>query len=308
MSNPLLPYVNPVQSLATYGRIKDQLGQDNLIFEAMRRVATKRGFSFSLPSELAEVEDKHHEIEQSLKREVMLARRGLFFDLMEELHSQLLVADKQVMAERLRLLIDLRFQDDFSIKLNLEGAWIIQWELTVDNESGSYENVVSLVVYRQDKNQIVPWHVVEYINSGIVLFRRKAYATALALMTVAVEATLRDALATRGYGAGQRKKIWGLSQALSIARDEERLITAADLPPDLDDVLKAIRNNLLHLSAESFNAKLPRYNSISTIGSYTLADFIRDKELVSTFVIDIPRFVNDQYVKLWKSEGQIQAE
>ena len=332
MSNPLIPFVNPALSVATYQQIKEQLGQDNFIFQAMKHVAKERNFSFDLPAGSAEVEDKHNEIVLSLNRERIQARRGLFFDLVEILHLQLLGASKEVMAERLRALIDIRVPDNFSIKLNQAGAWIVQWNLNVDNESGKYETGVSLEVYKRTQHRIVPWHVVEYINSGIALFRRKAYAPALALMTVAVEATVRDALATRGYNfktgassvdtfkisdvdlavtgnaytltfpkpmpkdsaslvvsgnlpigvkirrkinpnngrkdllimvpdflldylssdqvekTGQPNTISGLGQALSVACYRECIITATDLPPDLDDVLKAIRNNLLHLS------------------------------------------------------------
>lgn len=390
MSNPLIPFVNSALTVATYEQIKEQLGQDEVIFQAMSHVAHERGFAFDLPSGPVEVEGKHNEIVLSLKSEVILARRGLFFDLIDEFHLQLQRANKQVMAERLRGLIDLQIPNHFRIKLNHEGAWVVQWDLKVDNEALEYESGVSLVVYKRDQFQIVPWHVVEYINSGIVLFRRKAYAPALALMTIAVEATLRDLLAARGYSfqpgsskvdiyeesnaelgvsgnfytltcsptpkdptslassasgnlpvsiqirrvinerkkridlqmkvpdylldhlssdqvkqLGQPKTITGLGDALSIARNTEQLITPKDLPVDLDNVLKAIRNNLLHLSSTSLLTELPRYKTESQTGVYTLADLVKDQVLVSAYVADFPRFVNDQYVRLWKSGGKI---
>ena len=385
MSSLLWPLVRTPEVVANYKTIKEQLGHDEAVFRAMSNVARERGFFFKLPTDSTQYEQKHRELEQSFAKEVSLNRRGVFFDLVEELHSQLVNDGKEAVAKRLRGMVSLPSRDDSLIKLNAEGAWIIQWKVTDVDPLGDHEYLITLAVYGRKRLEIIPWRVVEYISSGIVLFRKGAYAAALALMTAAVEATLRDALATRGYefkkGAGKvdtyktssvnlgvadnsytltysdpmpsdpaslamsqssnlpvsvkirrlarrpegsktnllltvpdflldnlssnevetaawPKTISGLGHALSIARSTEKLIDASDLPPDLDDVLKAVRNNLLHLSRSSLNVPLPQYNSRSKTGTYTLEDFVEDKELVLAFITDIPQFVNAQYLKL----------
>lgn len=60
----------------------------------------------------------------------------------------------------------------------------------------------------------------------------------------------------------QTKSIGGLGEALSIARDIEGVITPSDLPIDVDDVIKAVRNNLIHLSSDLMDVELPKVCSI----------------------------------------------
>jgi hypothetical protein len=263
-------------------------------------------------------------------------------------------------------------------------SWLVGWRIS-DAQGLSDAREVVAVTYESSWDQIVPWPVVQYLNSGILLYKQRAYATALALMSIAVEATLRDLLSTKGYsftpgaskvdiydyshaqiassgnsysltfldamplgpadlatsasGAvpvdvqirrninlrknrvdllmrvppylvdhlstnqivqqGIPKGVDGLGEALRIARDVEKVITPRDLPPDVDVVLKAVRNNLIHLSSDSMRTELPRYASRSNTGQFTVKDFVNEADLVFDLVADIPDFVNKQYVKLW---------
>jgi len=219
------------------------------------------------------------------------------------------------------------------------------------------------------------------------LYNQKIYPTALALLSIAVEATLRDILSTRGYsfayGAnkvdvfeytkanvdanptgyslvftqpvpqppsnlsasfggvtpieikirrsinqkkgrvdlvvqappafidhwstdqvqqrGDPKNLGGLGEALDKARNVERIITNEDLPEDIDVVLKAVRDNLVHFSSNNLEEVLTDFAWRSQTGVFKLRDFLNDKELVFDLVIGIPEFVNAQYVKLWKN-------
>ena len=73
-------------------------------------------------------------------------------------------------------------------------------------------------------------------------------------------------------------------------------ITGADLAVDLDEVLQAIRNNLVHLSGDALSTPLPRYDFLKP--GFALRDFLEDERLVHDFVTAIPRFVTSQYVRL----------
>ncbi|MBK9209296.1 MAG: hypothetical protein IPL71_13730 [Anaerolineales bacterium] len=103
----------------------------------------------------------------------------------------------------------------------------------------------------------------------------------------------------------QTNSVDGLGEALRIARSVEGVVTPLDLPIDVDDVVKAVRNNLIHLSSDSMDVELPKFASLNPNGKFTVKDFIDKPNLVFDFVIDIPRFVNEQYVKLWKAGTHI---
>jgi hypothetical protein len=358
----------------------------------MNQVAQRRGFVFDLPASSAEYSQKHHEVEQSLNRyQALLDRQGLFFELMEEIHSQLIANGQGIHAERLRNLVILEINKDFKIRLSEDCAWLVEWNVIVDDEGILESRDVFAVTYNSIWEYVVPWTVVQYLNSGILLYKQKLYATALALMSIAVEATLRDVLSTYGYSfvsgaykvdiygysqaqvnvsgtkytltfldpmprgpndlsvsAGgvlpvdikirreinsakkridllikaplflidhlsgnqvvqpaQTNSINGLGEALKIARDIEKVITPLDLPPDVDEVLLAVRNNLIHLSNDSLDVGLPKFAVLSPTGRFTVKNFISKPNLVFDLVTDIPRFVNDQYVKLWKAGKHI---
>jgi hypothetical protein len=383
MPNPLMPYISSVHTVAAYRRIQQQLGQDLVVFTAMNLVAQRRGFVFDLPESPAEYHQKHDEIILSLSRYRSLPNReGLFFDLIEEIQCQLLGQD--VHAERLRDLIVLETNKDFKVRLSENDAWLIEWELEHPDDLQDKRKIIT-VAHKSDWGDVVPWTVIQYLDSGFLLYKQKSYATALALMSIAVEATLRDVLSTKGYGfnphaskvdvyefsraqvnvsgsdytltfldvlpkgAGElllsaggilpidikirrnknpdkddllirapqylldhwsgnkivqpaeTKNIGGLGEALKIARVVERIITKADLFPDVDEVLQAIRNNLIHLSNNSLNEELPQLSAVLK-KKITLKDFIDQPKYVFDYLIDIPRFINDQYVKLWQSK------
>jgi hypothetical protein len=104
------------------------------------------------------------------------------------------------MGEHLLNLTSVRVANEFEFRLTTDSTWIIEWQLSTDsNESSEKQgNVTIATVYKNTWGPIVLGKlfsicVVEYF------YLEKAYATSLALMSIAVEATLRDLLRTRGY-------------------------------------------------------------------------------------------------------------
>ncbi len=98
-----------------------------------------------------------------------------------------------------------------------------------------------------------------------------------------------------------QKRVNGLGEALDIARRKEGFLTQGVLPEDFDEVIKVIRNNLIHASENSLNAPLYVYDSS---GHFTLKDFLDDELKVYDLMVYVPKFINDQYVGLRKS-GQL---
>lgn len=389
MPNPLQAYLNPPQAVDLYQKTVQLLGQDEIIFFSMSQIAQRRGFAFDLPANLDEYPQKHQEIEQSFTRYHNFPnRQGLFFDLVNEIQTQLQTNGQGIHADRLRDFVSIATAKDFKILISGDCAWILEW-IVANPDDPADERKIPATVYQGAWGNVVPWTVLQYLNGGILLYKQKSYATALALLSIAVEATLRDVLSTRGYtftlrankqdiydfsralvnvdganytltfpdpmpklpadlnvSAGgtlpieirvrrdgnparedllirapqflidhwsgnrviqpaQTNSVDGLGEALRIARNVERVITPLDLPIDVDDVVKAVRNNLIHLSSDSMDVELPRFAALSPNGSFTVKEFIDKPNLVFDFVIDIPRFVNDQYVKLWKAGTHI---
>jgi hypothetical protein len=385
--NPLRAFLNKKNIAESYIGVKTVWGNSDLIFSSMKKVATKHGFVFDLPASSAEYDEKHQEIETQLtKYRKVLDRSGLFLELMEQIHHELISVGKFLVAERFREVLTIESGKEFKIKLSSEGAWLIEWRVEYSGGYAPDQRKIIVNTYKSDWGQIIPWGTVEYLNSGVFLFKQKSFLTALALMSIALEATLRDVLSTKGYtfshgaskndiydfsdaqldisgndylltfpnampkssvdlpseldvmGKGlpvdikirrsinQRKKcidliirppdilvdflsgdrvvqhanlksIGGLGEALEIARNKEKIIMPKDLPPDMDEILKAVRNNLIHLSNESLETDLTKFKTLSV---ETVREFVEDEELVIDLISDIPEFINDQYVKLWE--------
>jgi hypothetical protein len=383
MTNPLHPFVKTAQAVALYQRIYQQLGNDLVIFAAMNQVAQRRDFVFDLPTPATTYAEKHQEIEQSLIHQNLLNRQGVLFDLIEEIQTQFTINGAGVHAERLRDLVILETGKDFKIKIGDDGAWFVEWAISVEYDNFTDAAELPIVVYENSRGTVTPWDIVQYINSAVLLYKQKSYATALALASIALEAMLRDVLATRGYSftlgankydiygfsraqvdvtgssytitfidpmpknpaelltsaggalpvdiqirrekkasredllvkapqflldhwAGnnivqhaQVNNITGLGEALRIAREVEHIIVPADLPPDVDPVIKAVRNNLIHLSSDSMEEELPRY--ATPPDKFTVRDFIGKPNLVFDLLATIVKLTNKQFVQLWKN-------
>ncbi len=98
------------------------------------------------------------------------------------------------------------------------------------------------------------------------------------------------------------RRVNGLGEALNIARNIERFINPRVLLEDFDEVIKVIRNNLVHLSGAALNTHLPMFDYRSPTNIFTLQNFLEDDELVYDFVTNVPRFISGQYNELRRAE------
>ena len=387
MVNPLQSHLTKDNAKITYKKISEQLGMDLAIFDSMKQVASHQKFVIGILDSNASNAEKHSAISETLTQYFnLLERRGLLFELIEELHTNLVINGHQVHADRLRELAFINTNQNFGIRLSADCSWLNDWAVpTPDQPDPTHVLVTS---FHSKWGNVVPSNVIQYINSGLLLYKQKQFAAALVLMSIGVEATLRDVL-TKRYGYkndalaskvdtykhtrarvnvdgsnytiemvdpaprspsdlsvsaggtlpveiqirrvinhrnnrldlsilapsflvdhlsgdqkeknGEPKSIGGLNDALKFAREVEKVITTSDLPDDVDDVLKAVRNSLVHLSGNSLDEKLPRYNNLKTTGDFTLRDFIDNPNMVYGFMTEIPEFIDREYVKLWKA-------
>lgn len=264
------------------------------------------------------------------------------------------------------------------LHLNDSNQWKLSWSINLS----AYSDEIHLLI--RDKNicedDIIPNYIIQYVIQSIISFNQKNYLTALAIISIALEGTLRDALYQKGYvysnndrlndtyeiidmeiskdllssnfvvsfpatqpqkifsdflsepGKGTservrikrfdrqgewfleikradylkdffssgtvnipatgRAKITGLGTALSIARSTERILDSAVLPLDTDDVIKCVRNNLIHLSGDALSTIMPSYYN------ETLENFLLHENKVYDVLRSICNTIDDLYLKI----------
>lgn len=269
--------------------------------------------------------------------------------------------------------------DDAATKIvfNEKRHYAAEWSVPVRSFGQDEQQIIQLDLLDCRQNEIVPIYIVEYVKGAVLLYSQGLLKGACALMTIAMEATLRDILATRGYSyvtgtssddqytfanavvdinndkdkftisitsrntksitdycientiatshnirikrkkygrAGKfelnirdcdglidyfsssevatpgQRTISGLGAALNIARNVERIIEVALLPPDMDTIFTGIRNNLIHLSGAGLNA--------AQIQDQALVDFVSDRNKVFDLINFVPQFINAKYKQI----------
>jgi len=90
-------------------------------------------------------------------------------------------------------------------------------------------------------------------------------------------------------------QVSGLGAALDIGRNRLNIITAIDLPPDLDGPIQAVRNNLIHLSGTALNVSVTEDEDGNPV---TLANFLKDEIRVQDTVCSIGATINSIYTKI----------
>ncbi len=383
--NPLRLYVPPSKWLAGYEAIKQKLPNDNgIIFDVMESITRGSPNQFVPPSKSSEHAKKYREIDGLFKYRTVLGGTDLLVSLMDEICNRVLAIGGTPGLSIDELLGMARFPiaNEAKVCLTKDAHWMAEWEIRVPSDDPDEKSPVILSVYRNGWGEIVPFYVVQYVSSALYSYNQRMYVAALALLSIAVEATLRDLLATKDYtfkrGASPvnvydyspahvdvngnsytvtflsnmpkspaelsvstggslpleirirrevnydsdfnllirtdqalvdhwstdkivqkaQKTVGGLGDALKYAREDEKIISTTDLPSDIDDVLKVVRNNLVHLSSEALDTVLPRYAQYSATGQFTLRDFISRPDMVYDLVANIPSFIQEQYMML----------
>lgn len=365
-------------------------GSQHLLFAAMAKVTAGTLSHVVAPTDPAEFDRKRNEIATILQSPVMLRGLEIALELFEEVYQDVYRQGgvpgyrPQDLLDLLRIETD---QPDETISLSMDMRWIVEWPVCV--RADGPETRMSCEWLARPWGSVVPPYVVNYLSIAAMARRQKRNDAAVALLSIAAEATLRDVLSSHGYSfqhgavakdvyaysraqvtadaaagtyivkfrdvvpleatdfsnsfggspveiklkrvpknmSGTRIDInvvapsplhehWttatvdrhgvptvgGLGAALDIARNELACVTAEHLALDFDEVLQAVRNNLVHLSGEALDTPLPRYDVLKS--GFVLQDFLLDDRLVQDFVAAISRFVTVQYVEL-RSSGKL---
>lgn len=146
----------------------------------------------------APVDDQITVIKRRIMRTADKDGQHLLIRIVEELFDSLGVDGAVgVTGETFLNAIYFDFDDRSMIKYLRSNDWIWQWNLSVDVN----ELEINIGIRNKDfaPPEIVPDYVLQYIQQAIIAFNNSRNAAALALMSIALEGTLRDALADRGY-------------------------------------------------------------------------------------------------------------
>lgn len=85
------------------------------------------------------------------------------------------------------------------IVFNEKRHYAAEWSVPVSSFGQDEQQIIQLDLFDYKQNEIVPSYIVEYVKGAVLLYSQGLLKSACALMTIAMEATLRDILATRGY-------------------------------------------------------------------------------------------------------------
>jgi hypothetical protein len=380
----LLSQIRPGTALPIYETLKQILrGNEAIIFESMVAVTAGRN-AFQAPIDNSQYDIKHAEIEARLRTADMNSSRRFPLRLMTEICRQTKMAQAGLprhVYEHVRETIKISIEgEDISIGISDDLNWESVWQ--VKHRNFEYDEKVHLNIYSTSFEEIVPRYVIEYIGAALHSYRQKLNFSCAALLSITVEAILRDVLIERGYSfrhgeisvdsykytdanvsvsgndylvsfqnprlkpatdltassggnptsikvrryippknagridfyvlapaylidhwsldevetAGNPKNLGGLGQAFTIAREVENFLDNTMLPLAFEEVIKTLRNNLIHLSQETLDKELDVEDSEGN--KMTLNQFLDDPDTLFSFVTNILRFINDIYTGL----------
>jgi uncharacterized protein (DUF1778 family) len=146
----------------------------------------------------SQIEPQFEVIQHKIKLTADAYGQQLLLKILEELYDDLLLngalgVAPQVLLDTTRV----EFEDKSWVEYKSTKNWSWSWTLDVDGNSRTVEmDVRNKLLSTID---IVPDYTLQFVQQSMVAFKYKRYAVALALISVALEGTLRDALASKGY-------------------------------------------------------------------------------------------------------------
>lgn len=234
----LLFRIAPQNLIDSYRRIVAVLnGNEDLIFDAMCSVAQNQNLAeFQLPNGPGEYEQKHREIESRLRRGRVQGRETAIL-LMEELLDLIEQGGGIPGISNTRISDSLFLEtgdEDVIIRLGADRRWVAEWKVRLDYRGAHEEQYVAVEIHSRNWGEIVPTYVIEFISSALASYKRGMYATAVALLSVAVEAALRDVLVELGYSYEPRASsvdIYSYASARIGAADNSYTLTFDNIMP-----------------------------------------------------------------------------
>lgn len=137
-------------------------------------------------------------IRNKIRRTADRSGQNLLIKIIEELYDYLL-ANGVIGVSQDNFLDNAFFNlsTDNKIRYRTNAEW--EWEWRISVQEYDLEIKIGLRNKNYHLNEIVPEHVLQYIQQSIIAFNNNRNAASLALISIALEGTLRDALHHLGY-------------------------------------------------------------------------------------------------------------
>jgi len=143
------------------------------------------------------------------------------------------------------------------VTLHRDGSWHVGWLLTDD--PNDEEDVATLEWYRPEepgRTPITPQPIIDYIAGCVALYRAGLILPALAVLTMAYESALWDALAASGIARTTKRRTY-LATNWKLKKVADKLVVQIS---GADQSLE----NLVHVPGEFFEEIKARLNHIAT--------------------------------------------
>lgn len=192
----------------TYRNVRDILrGNDDVIFKSMEVVSNTMNSNFKPPSDSSEYELKHSEIERMFSYRNTLKGHETALRLMSEIVNE--VNSREVIpgVDFNNLLRTITFSTSLpnvKIIITPERHYAVEWSVPFNYNGESDEGRISLELYNENWREVVPSYLVQYVHSAIISYQQGMNAVSVALISISVEATLRDILVSKGYSFNPR--------------------------------------------------------------------------------------------------------
>lgn len=190
--------ISPESIIDTYRSVRAKLnGYDTIIFSAMKNVDNR----FIEPIDSSQYQDKHREIENILEFADMINGYKTGCCLFEKIWTRCNASGGFPGVSAADILSLIKFQtsnSDIFIKLTDDVRWAVSTNVFL-GQMHSTEIRIEQIDHVNNWVEIVPKYIVEYILNAINAYKQGMYIVAAALLSIAVEGTLRDVLDKKGY-------------------------------------------------------------------------------------------------------------
>ena len=274
-------------------------GNESILFDSMHAVHP----AFALPINPSQFAAKNREIDVILARIAFGGGIDVNFKLIDEILDQVIIHAININIDDLVNRWQFEIQPECILCLTNNQQWLYKRQIIIRHLHHDLSIDHILTIRDRNYGVVVPDYIIQYFHTALNCFSQHLYPVCLALSSIIIEGTLKDVLTTRGYTfdyANRRATnyVGGLGTALNKARNVEGFLTPTDLPSDLDSVIQPIRNNLVHLSGNAFNTRLPYLDGHNGIPNFVLKNFVDDPLLVYDLIQSVSAFVEKMYMDL----------
>lgn len=195
--------VNSSQLQAGYQRVKVALrNHDHIIFAAMEAITNSSTQPFVGTADPTLFLSKYEEIESRCftASRLFLGNQTTFM-LFEEILSEITNGGGSTVIPLRDVLSQMYFviENDIHIALTESKSWVAIWPIELRSYGFEDKSEVVISLFDRQAGDIVPPVVVQYIGAALQAFKSGLNAAVVAMMSIAVEATLRDMLSPKGY-------------------------------------------------------------------------------------------------------------